>query len=128
MQDHLIRWRGLRSSERGRFRINQDVAVVRRAGRERRAVVEDILGLALRHLELALERAGVLPELFDLLLLLRELRLVVRHGQLVFRHGGPGGCSAAVGVLSLGVPRGGRQRESAAREDQQKEHDVVCGF
>ena len=64
----------------------EDVAVVRQARGERRAVVEDVLGLALGAPQLRGERVQVLPQLQRLLLLPRERVLLaladVLHGAL----------------------------------------------
>ena len=53
-------------------RARQDVAVVRRARRERRAIVEAVLRLALRLAQLVLEGVHFVPELHGLLLELGE--------------------------------------------------------
>ena len=50
----------------------EQMSVVRQAGRERRAVVEGVLGAAFRELQARLERVNLPPVLDDLFLLLRE--------------------------------------------------------
>lgn len=63
----------------------EDVAVVRQPRRERRPIVEDVLGLPLSKLELRLEGVDLGPEGKDLLLLLWEGEILsfldVVHGE-----------------------------------------------
>mmetsp|Transcript_3715 Transcript_3715/g.9272 ORF Transcript_3715/g.9272 Transcript_3715/m.9272 type:complete len:417 (-) Transcript_3715:124-1374(-) len=55
---------------------SQDVAIVRQASGEGRAIVEDVLRLALRPAQLLLESIELSPQLKDLFLLLREAEVL----------------------------------------------------